>query len=263
MISGSVLPSFGAAVFLGCLLVTVSGSIIQFEASSDVVQASLTHTLTMRCSLKDTAPPLAAPVVGRRDVTETTVDMKYVSSMVVMRNDIEHVAMVTVREPGKALLDQDNLQVTGSLETTSGHQGSLALVWQYPTEKQAGTYKCEVNGIDLNGHNVRFSKTLHVNATKPTIDDLAGHLATRSKMIDQLTSTVNQLTNDLADMQARLENDTHSQITQTGTLSCGHMSSNGAQNVTQLFEIPYKKPPVVTLGMQDIHIEIHGNYNIK
>ena len=51
-------------------------------------------------------------MVGR-DVTETAMDLSFVTSLVIMRNDGTHVASVTQMTPAAALADHRNLNVTG------------------------------------------------------------------------------------------------------------------------------------------------------
>ncbi|XP_005092897.1 uncharacterized protein LOC101862168 [Aplysia californica] len=148
------------------------GSIIVLDASSDVIQTELTRSTTLRCSLDDTTPSLTAPVVGRRDVTQTATNVQYVTSIILTRNTGETVAKMTEHDPAKALVDQASLQVSGDLTVTSERRGYMELTWQYPTQRQAGDYKCEVNAIDDNGHIVTFSTSLKVNVTTPSEDNL-------------------------------------------------------------------------------------------
>ncbi|XP_005092867.1 uncharacterized protein LOC101855237 [Aplysia californica] len=245
MTSGSGLSSLGTAVLLSCLLVTVSGSIIVLNASSEVVQTNLTRSTTLRCSLDDTTPSLTAPVVGRRDVTQTATNVQYVTSIIVARNTGETVARVTEHEAAAALVDQANLRVSGDLSVTSGRRGYIELTWKYPTQGQAGDYKCEVNAIGDGGHFVTFSNSLKINVTKPADDDVINQL-------DFTIIMVQRLANEVAEMKSSLTNFSALQHVEAGTLECQYDHSDyysNNYNLTQLFQNPYEKPPVVTLGV--------------
>ncbi|XP_005097723.1 uncharacterized protein LOC101859099 [Aplysia californica] len=245
MNSGNGLSSLGAVVLLSCLLVTISGSVIVLDASSDVIEKNLTRTATLRCSLDDTTSSLTAPVVGRRDITQTATNVEYVTSIIVTRDTGEIVARVTEHETAEALVDQASLRVFGNLSVTSGRRGYMELTWKFPTQRQAGDYKCEVNAIDDNGHFVTFSTSLKVNVTTPSVEDVVDQLHVTS-------NTVDRLANEVAEMKSLLANFSGVQHVEAGTLKCGYPRYEyyvDDQILTQKFRSPYDKPPVVTLGV--------------
>ena len=89
--------------------------------------------------------------------TSTSANLAVVTSLIITRGN-HTVANITPVNPARALLDLDNLKVTGHMSGQVGEPGRLQLTWAYPTSSQAGRYMCEVNGLTGWGHNVVFSR---------------------------------------------------------------------------------------------------------
>jgi len=221
------------------------GSVITFQKTPDDIRTPLTRTLKLYCGLNDTSS--AGPdnaVIGRRDVTNTPADVHYLTSIVVMRNNGDHVATVTQFTGAQALMDQDNLKVVGDVSGKAGVRGYVELTWDWPTPSQAGNYTCEINAMNDAGHTVVFGESLKVDTVTPTLGDLISHVRDMEKenamKLTQMQALLNQ--------QGHIEN---------GTLACGN-SNNWNQTdghhhklnfVTHQFATPYAKPPIVHLGV--------------
>ena len=79
---------------LVAVISTTSGSVITFEQSPAVIKALLTPSMTLHCGLNDITSPAANSLIGR-DVSKTADDVHFVTSMVIMRPNGDHVASVT------------------------------------------------------------------------------------------------------------------------------------------------------------------------
>lgn len=178
-----------------------SGSKILFEANPDVIQSNLTQSLSMRCSLNDTADAFVGGVVGRRDVTQTASNMQVVTSLVITRNNGEHVATIYGQQPAKALADLATLTVDGALSGAVGERGYIELTWQPPSSAQVGEYVCEINAVDNQGHNVVFSTSAEIGERQPTIGELLGHIINLEKDRDHLQNQIDDLSQNLTSLQ--------------------------------------------------------------
>lgn len=262
-------------LFLGGLLAFSSGSKILFEANPDVIQANLTQTLSMRCSLNDTADAFVGGVVGKRDVTQTASNMQVVTSLVITRNNGEHVATIFGQQPAKALADLSNLKVDGDISGSVGERGYIELTWQYPGTDQVGEYVCEINAVDNQGHNVVFSTSAEIGERQPTIGELMGHILNLEKDKDHLQSQINDITNNLTYIQMPANTTScpncststpapaapSSVHVESGTIECGDSSSwpqdpqlSWAESrfVTKQFSTPYTTVPHIEAGIRSI-----------
>jgi len=148
-----------------------------------------------------TSSPLDS-LVGKR-LTHTYYNVLMVTSIVVMRNNGEHVATITLAGAAKPLLDLSNIAVTGDMNG-SGHGGHLKLTWTYPTVTQAGVYTCEVNGIDDLGHTVVFKKQIEINATSPTAPDLVKYIYDLKVENLEQKKSIAGLTSENADLKTQI-----------------------------------------------------------
>jgi len=259
--------------FVTCLFSVAQGSKILFEAHPDVLIANLTKSVTMRCSLNDTdLIPTAGGVIGKRDVTQTSENMKTITSLVITRSNGDHVATVIQGQPPRALADLGNIHVTGQIGNTGnpGEEGYIELTWDYPTSQQAAEYMCEVNTISALGHNVVFSSSLEIGEQVPTIGELVG-------LVQNLEKDKTQMENQLA---ALLSNLTHLQATPTttpptvapplhveqGRLECDdsdqwHQDSDYGKYTTvyHRFSTQYSSPPAIQTGVNSIDHEDGAN----
>jgi len=253
-------------ILFSSLIVLATGSVIEFNNEPLAIQAGLSRTMKMRCSLNDT---MVANVTGGmvgRDVTQTNANVQHVTSLVVMRNNGEHVASVTQYDPAKALVDLTTLQVTGDVSGQSGERGYIELTWMYPNQAQTGEYLCEINAIDDEGHNVIFSTTLEVGVETPTTDDLVSHVQELDKSREAAKKKIDQITQDIAQMQSDLSNCSKPRHTETGHLHCGSSDNWNKQDdwkhyvkVGQKFDRPYDKPPIVKLGITSLDHDNNQN----
>merc|ERR1719367_2248351 len=167
-------------------LALVAGSEIEFSNSPDVIQENLTKEMKMRCSLNDTASSFNGGLIGKRAVTQTAGNVKHVTSIVIMRNNGDHVATVSNFAAAQALLDTGNLDVEGDVSGNSSERGFISLTWTYPTTQQTGEYVCEINAIDDQGHNVVFTTSLEVGVTQPSTAELVNALRSLEEDRDKL-----------------------------------------------------------------------------
>jgi len=253
-------------ILFSSLIVLATGSVIEFNNEPLAIQAGLSRTMKMRCSLNDT---MVANVTGGmvgRDVTQTNANVQHVTSLVVMRNNGEHVASVTQYDPAKALVDLTTLQVTGDVSGQSGERGYIELTWMYPNQAQTGEYLCEINAIDDEGHNVIFSTTLEVGVETPTTDDLVKIIRTLENQKETTQNELDQLSNDMTTTQSLLASCCEPQHIETGNVHCGDSThwKNDAQGdwsntVDHVFSRPYRQPPIMELGVVELDHDSNAN----
>ena len=218
----------------------------------------------MRCGLHNSQSASA----GRRDVTDTSDDVRHVISLVVTRNNGEHVASISPFDPATAKVDANNLEVKGDISGGSS-EGYLDLVWKDAGLVPDGEYKCEVNAITKKGHNVVFSTALEMSRNQPTLGDLIAYVKEKQRRIDDLEE---QIRNKDASTELKINQilqtlNTPAHI-ETDTLKCG--SSHGwsgrdngttfwSTDVTRSFQTAYARPPVVFVGVS----LLHHNHNVN
>ena len=93
----------------------VTASTVTFEASPAELKANLTEALSMRCSVHTDDVPSNAT-----SSPSTAADVRHISTIFITRNDGEDVASMTLLDAPMAFVDQGNLEVKGSISTTSG-----------------------------------------------------------------------------------------------------------------------------------------------
>ena len=96
------------------------GTKIVLETTPNAVVDGLSRTLTLRCSLRDTAP--SSGVIGRRDVTQTVDNVDEVSSLILMHNG-QDVASISHSHGAHVMDGETNLRVTGSVDGSLGGEG--------------------------------------------------------------------------------------------------------------------------------------------
>merc|ERR1711941_60285 len=262
--------TWGIPLILSCVLAVGTGSIIVFDTYPRQVLEDLSRTMTMRCSLNDTALSFANGLVGRRDFTETANNIQHVTSLVIMRNSGEHVASVSQFVPAKALVDLSNLQVTGDVSGNgnNGERGYIELTWLHPSNAQSGEYTCEVNAINELNHNVIFSTSVEVALTPPQIEDLVKYVQDLEKENAVAKNKLSSLVNDTVTVNSLLDQCCKPKHTEMGTLGCDDSDSwtqtTGRWNpkyklINHKFNTPYDKPPVVKLGVVSLDHHNGGN----
>jgi len=257
-------------LLFGGLLAFGSGSKILFEANPDIIQSNLTQTLSMRCSLNDTADAFVGGVVGRRDVTQTASNMQVVTSLVITRNNGEHVATIYGAGGAKALADLNTLTVDGDISGGIGERGYIELTWQPPSSAQVGEYVCEINAVDNQGHNVVFSTSAEIGERQPTIGELIEmirKLETDASMLEsklQLVETKKNKVKNLLSTQCAARRHTEKGSIDFGARSTWQRIQNmgnypaHANSIYQSFAKPYTTAPKVELGVTALD---HDNRN--
>ena len=148
---------------------SVGGSIIGRRKKRDVADSPLEPTHPKISPSHDShtqtghSGPDSNNLVDRSEsVANTTFNVKFVTSIVISKDGVD-VATLSVHFPAKSLVDTTDVHVNGSLSgqrrETKGH---LEVTFDHPTVNQVGTYRCEVNGIDSQGHTYHFSKTVEI-----------------------------------------------------------------------------------------------------
>jgi len=243
------------ALLMCCFLRQSTGSAIVFESSPTEIKDGLTGTITLRCSLNDTAA--SANLIGRRDVTQTADNMAEVSSIIVMKGGVD-VASVSHSHGARVIGVAPSLTVAGDLTGSAGEKGFLQLTYKVPSTPQSGEFVCEVNAIGDNGHAKIFSTSLEVNISEPTVPDLIRYIR------------------ELEDRnEKRLESLEH---VESGLVFCGsssgwtrsdpfnwhesHVISDGkTKDITVKFKKPYTTAPVVKIGVTEV--DAYYNVNLR
>jgi len=243
------------ALLMCCFLRQSTGSAIVFESSPTEIKDGLTGTITLRCSLNDTAA--SANLIGRRDVTQTADNMAEVSSIIVMKGGVD-VASVSHSHGARVIGVAPSLTVAGDLTGSAGEKVFLQLTYKVPSTPQSGEFVCEVNAIGDNGHAKIFSTSLQVNISEPTVPDLIRYIR------------------ELEDRnEKRLESLEH---VESGLVYCGDSSgwarsdpfnwhesyvvtSGHTKDITVKFKQPYTTAPVVKIGVFEVDAATHIRYN--
>jgi len=240
---------------------------IHLTSSPAQIKDGLTGSLSLRCSLNDTAP--SAGLIGKRDVTMTTDNVDEVTSILIMRNG-QDVAAVSHKHPA-AILDGIAVAVNGEVKGEPGERGHLTVSLVNPGHNESGEYVCEINAITWTGHSVKFTQTLEVTLVTPTVEDLVHYVRNQQNMIQNQQSTINNqqstiqsLTSSVTSLQTSVQELQH---IETGTIQCGdskHWSSIGGgwfqspQSAT--FTSTYSRAPVVTLSVIEVDKGTHDAF---
>jgi len=247
------------------LISLTSGSKILIDANPDVIQSNLTKSMTLRCSLNDTDPvPVSGGVIGKRDTQYTPENVQTLTSIVITRNNGDHVASLITGQQPHAQTDLTNIQVNGSLSLTGepGEEGYIEVTWNYPQTAQVGEYVCEINAITALGHPVTFKDTVEVIETTPSIGQLIGHVQSLTGVHAATDAKIDQLMTNLTSLENLLHsNAINSKHSETGTISCGdsnrwkiHEKYRGGWPAHYTlrrkdFNVPYTTTPEVKIGV--------------
>ena len=219
---------------------------LQFESPVTDFTPNLTPNITLTCSLNAsrasdvTNSPTwsvlttGSTVIGRRAAATSDDDViKFLSSLVVMRNGKDHVASITEHTPASALMDLDNLKVKGQI---NGSDGFLQLSWRYPTSLQTGSYVCEVNGLNSEGRNVVMRREIQVSLATPNISILVDHIGQLKRQNDQRLDENNQQQKAILQLQSanaaqnqRLSDLEH---VESGIINCGSAGESNTKTWT-------------------------------
>jgi len=200
---------------------SVEASNLHLNSSSTDFIPNLTPTINMTCAVDIaidviwTTVGTGSAVIGRRRAPKSLDqdanrlapsspdedDIKFLSSLVIMRNGKDHVASITEHTPASATMDLDNLKVEGQI---TGSSGFLHLSWTYPSDAQAAQYTCESNGLNALGHYVSMTKTLEVGVGEPTLSDLVKYVGNQQKMVVGLQNTVKNLQQSNKDQEQKI-----------------------------------------------------------
>jgi len=142
----------------------------------------------------------------KRSVNQTNEDMKFVTSMVISRNNVD---LCSISEHFGVTQLTSDVTVAGHLNTGQGERGMLQLTWPHPSQAEAGSYKCEVNALNAQGRSFIFSQTLDVVEEEASINDLVVkmHRMELEKEKMQVTiagqaSTIRDQSNTIRDMKS-------------------------------------------------------------
>jgi len=172
------------------------GSDIVFTSSDFSIKPPVTKDLTLNCLLRDNT--LAANIpIGKRDLTHTDQDIMYITSILITQNGAD-VATISEHIPVQLLNNATNLKATGEIKTDQSHAGFLQLDWLYPTDSDAGEYKCDVTAVNKKGHSFTFSTTLEVSNADLTMNDL-------SSEVSKLKQTMDGVQVEKATMQGQIQ----------------------------------------------------------
>jgi hypothetical protein len=180
------------------------------------------------------------------------------------------------------LINVTNIDVTGDLIGSASERGFLQLVFEYPSEQQAGPYDCEVNGVTDMGRSVLLTKTFHTNVTQPSFSDLVDHVRnleivkekletknqnlemnitelnqTMSSELNQLKSVNQNLMSDITTLSSKLDQ-VISTVERTTNIESGLIDCKPkmtlhntwyAGKFTQHFTKAYNQPPNVHVSV--------------
>merc|ERR1719239_1676018 len=121
----------------------------------------------------------------------------YITSILITQNGAD-VATISEHIPVQLLNNATNLKATGEIKSDQSHAGFLQLDWLYPTDSDAGEYKCDVTAVNDKGHSFTFSATLKVSNTQFTVNDL-------SSEISRLKQTMDGVQVEKATMQGQIQ----------------------------------------------------------
>jgi len=248
------------------LISLTSGSKILIDANPDVIQSNLTKSMTLRCSLNDTDPvPVSGGVIGKRDTQYTPENVQTLTSIVITRNNGDHVASLITGQQPHAQTDLTNIQVNGSLSLTGepGEEGYIEVTWNYPQTAQVGEYVCEINAITALGHPVTFKDTVEVIETTPSIGQLIKIVQEMEQARREADLKVNQLSSDISILADNVTSclsggggdNSHVEtgvVTCSGSNSWTHNHGRKYTTVSHLFRTKYSSPPVIQLGMTSL-----------
>ncbi|XP_059154623.1 uncharacterized protein LOC131940076 isoform X2 [Physella acuta] len=146
----------------------VHGSKMVFTASTSTITTALTQSLSINCSLEST-----------QDMSN---QFKNIYSITVTRGKGEVIASVSACNPATAYGDFQTLSVAGDVTfTTSPVTGYLSLTWSNPDHQQAGTYTCNINGLNADNQGVMLAGNLTVQVRQPIENELVDFIARMEK----------------------------------------------------------------------------------
>lgn len=233
-----------------------AGAKLTLTATPEFLTKDLTKTLTLRCSLSDTAPTTNA----------TDENVKYVTSILVTRNsENERVAMIDDRSGAKAETDLASMTVKGDVahsdqtSSTLSERAYLEMVWTQPSFNQSGGYTCEINAVDLQGHTVVFVTSAEIGIVTATDQDMLDELV-RLEAEDQSMKA------KLADLEATLAT-LQPPHAETGVVHCGdsanwNRNGNGRYIYKDVrFSKPYVRSPMISLSINSL--DTHRGSNLR
>jgi len=185
-------------ILLCCFFEIAYSSAVTFTSSPVTIKAPLTDKVTIRCGLSDTSQP-AVSVIGRsltdhpanRD-TQPGSDVQFVTSIVISRAGSD-VAAMTEHLQATAFGNDSNIAVSGDLSGGQGERGFLQAELQYPSKQQAGEYKCDVSGVNSQGHNFDFSETIEILSEDITLSDLISQVSALKQQNSALSSQLTRV----------------------------------------------------------------------
>ncbi|KAK3797898.1 hypothetical protein RRG08_007996 [Elysia crispata] len=262
------------------LLTTLILWVALSEASKIVIQSNpnyllqdLTKTLTLRCSLLDTATTTTT-MIGRRDagdLTETQYDVQSVTAISVVRNSQNEPVANLTSQPSAAvpLTDLKSLKVHGSLgknhaSSPNSEHAFLEMQWDHPGQNQTGGYTCYIYAVDAQGQNIVFSTSAEIGQEFPSADDMLSHISQLEKTVDALEQRLQAVEIKLGLLKPPHAEEGMVVCEDSNNWNRDPYGNNGRyvfHNVK--FQTPYDKPPMVSLGIDlldessDAYLRIH------
>jgi len=229
------------------------GQGFEFQTSTQKIHPRLTHTMVARCDLNGSLPSqlYASSPLDSKSADQVT----HVTAITISRNGSD-VGTVTKFDPAKAILDLEVIgHVSGSVTGVVGENSYLELVWQYPTDQQAGNYTCEVSAITDHGHCVSFSRSVFIQyIPAPSIDDLVTHIYDQQKTIARMSEIVKELkTSSSKSTKTGIQQGKIQLDSSTNWGSSTRTSRMKRQERAVSFGKPYSSAPIVSLSLS--HIE--------
>jgi len=235
------------------------------DANPDVIQSNLTKSMTLRCSLNDTDPvPVSGGVIGKRDTQYTPENVQTLTSIVITRNNGDHVASLITGQQPHAQTDLTNIQVNGSLSLTGepGEEGYIEVTWNYPQTAQVGEYVCEINAITALGHPVTFKDTVEVIETTPSIGQLIGYIQYLTQSKNNIQDQINALSHNISNWaQPTPVSSAAPPHIETGRIECENSENwprdpvddwAESMTVSKSFRAPYSKPPYLHIAANSL-----------
>jgi len=176
---------------------TLAATSIHMYADPPTIKPPLTPHLTIKCELNSTSNVSEVHHHDDCNVTSTSKEIEFISSILITKDTGEEVASVT--EHDAARLNGDggskapNTAVTGSVTGSARLRGYLQVTMPYPSPADAGVYVCEVNAVAKGGHGIGFKSAVNIAAPAPSVTDLIKEMASMKKTLSDHKATISTL----------------------------------------------------------------------
>jgi len=145
----------------------------------------------------DDLSDLDEQTMSQKSVTQTADNVQFVTSIVLSRNG-QDIATISEHFPVKQLIP--DVEVTGNLKAGQGERGMLQLTWPFPSQAEAGDYKCDVIALSAQGQTVIFSETLKVAQAEVSFSDLVSKVHQLELEKEKMQVTIADQSNTIRDL---------------------------------------------------------------